>query len=102
MQPDVPHVEGTLSAPQVWDTAASIAAMQEPDGAVPWTVGEHTDAWNHVESAMALLVGGQPEASDRAYAWCLETQRDDGSWPMKIVDGVVEDHSGESNMAAYL
>ena len=102
MQPDIPYVDGILSVPQILETAASIAAMQEPDGAVPWTVGEHTDAWNHVEAAMALLVGGQPEASDRAYAWCLETQRDDGSWPMKIVGGVVEDDSGESNMAAYL
>ena len=102
MQPDIPYVDGILSVPQVLETAASIAAMQEPDGAVPWTVGQHTDVWNHVESAMALLVGDQPEASDRAYAWCLETQRDDGSWPMKIVGGVVEDHSGETNMAAYL
>ena len=99
---DVPHVDGVLTAGQVAATAASIAQMQEPDGAVPWTVGEHTDAWNHVESAMALLVGGQEEASDRAYRWCLDTQREDGSWPMKIVGGVVEDHSGETNMAAYL
>lgn len=102
MQPDIPYVDGILSAPQVEETAASIAAMQEPDGAVPWTIGEHTDVWNHVESAMALLVGGEVEASDRAFAWCLETQREDGSWPMKIVGGVIEDHSGETNMSAYL
>ena len=43
--------------------------MQEPDGAIPWTSGEHTDVWNHVEAAMALLVGGQVEAAERAYAW---------------------------------
>src|ERR1044072_6623752 len=102
MQPDVPYVEGLLSAPQVLQTAASIAAMQEPDGAVPWTVGEHTDVWNHIESAMALLVGGQELASDRAFQWCLDTQREDGSWPVKIVGGAVEDHSGETNMSAYL
>ena len=28
----------------------SIAAMQEPCGAIPWTVGEHVDIWNHVEA----------------------------------------------------
>ena len=39
--------------------------MQEPDGAIPWTVGEHTDVWNHVEAAMALLVGGQVDAAER-------------------------------------
>ena len=49
----------SLSAEQVAASAASIAAMQEPCGAIPWTVGEHTDIWNHVEGAMALLVGGR-------------------------------------------
>ena len=43
--------------------------MQEPCGAVPWTIGEHVDIWNHVEAAMAMLVGGQVEAAERAYAW---------------------------------
>ena len=61
--------------------------MQEPDGAIPWTTGGHTDTWNHVEAAMALLVGGEPEAAHRAYDWCLATQRADGSWPMKVVGG---------------
>ena len=31
------------------------AATQEADGAIPWSVGEHTDVWNHLESAMGLL-----------------------------------------------
>ncbi len=76
--------------------------MQEPDGAIPWTTGEHTDAWNHVESAMALVVGGQFDAAASAYDWCVRNQRSDGSWPMKIVGGVIEDASTESNMAAYI
>ena len=98
----VPGLDGVLSVAEVAETAASIAEMQQPSGAVPWTVGAHTDVWNHVESAMALLVGGQVEAADRAFAWCLATQRDDGSWPMKFVDDEIADHSGETNMAAYL
>lgn len=97
-----PAIEDILTRGQVEQTAATIAAAQEPSGAIPWSVGEHTDVWNHVESAMALLVGGQREAADRAYAWVRDTQRADGSWPMKIVDGVVEDHSGETNMSAYV
>lgn len=97
-----PTTPGVLTWAQVEQTAASIAAMQEPSGAVPWTPGEHTDVWNHLESAMALLVGGQPAAADRAYAWVRETQRADGSWPMKVVGGEVEDHSGETNMSAYV
>src|SRR3954451_12845154 len=98
----IPYVEGLLTAAQVAETAASIAAMQEPSGAIPWTTGEHTDVWNHVEAAMALLVGGQGEAAERAYAWVPVLQRADGSWPMKIVGGVVEDDRGEVNMSAYL
>lgn len=98
----IPSVEGVLSAAQVARTAATIAAMQEPSGAVPWTPGEKTDVWNHVEGAMALLVGGQVEAAERAYAWCARTQRPDGSWPMEVVVGQVRDASGETNMSAYL
>ncbi|KAA1395991.1 prenyltransferase [Aeromicrobium ginsengisoli] len=91
-----------LTPDQIAQTAAGIAAMQEPDGAIPWTTGEHTDAWNHVEGAMALVVGGQLDAAGAAYDWCARTQRADGSWPMKIVGGRVEDASSESNMAAYI
>jgi hypothetical protein len=98
----IPYVEGILTAEQVARTAASIAEMQESCGSVPWTTGEHTDVWNHVEAAMAMLVGGQVEAAERAYAWVPTVQRSDGSMPMKIVDGVVEDERGEVNMSAYL
>lgn len=91
-----------LKADQVAQTAAGIAAMQEPDGAIPWTPGAQTDTWNHVEAAMALVVGGEREAAASAYDWCARTQRADGSWPMRIVGGKVEDVSTESNMAAYL
>ena len=92
----------SLTRAQVEQTAATIAAVQEPSGAIPWSRGEHTDVWNHLESAMALMVGGEREAAQRAFAWVRDTQRADGSWPMKIVAGEVEDHSGESNMSAYL
>jgi len=58
--------------------------------------------WNHVEGAMAMLLGGEVGAAERAYAWCAATQRADGSWPMKIVADRIEDASGETNMSAYL
>ena len=80
----------------------AIESVQEPSGAVPWATGGHTDVWNHVESAMALLVAGRLEAVDRAWSWVRRTQRADGSWPMKVVGQQVEDPSGETNMAAYV
>lgn len=98
----LPAMPGIISAEDVAETAASIAAMQEPSGAIPWTEGEHTDLWNHVEGAMAMLVGGQRHAAEHAYDWVLRTQRHDGSWPLKIVEGVTEDASGETNTSAYL
>ncbi|HEX2894495.1 MAG TPA: prenyltransferase [Marmoricola sp.] len=98
----VPAVPGVLTSVQVAATAASIAAMQEDTGAVPWTPGEKTDVWNHVEGAMAMLLGGEVEAAERAYDWCARTQRADGSWPMEIVVGEIRDASGETNMSAYL
>ncbi len=61
----LPSVRGVLTAAEVAETAASIVAMQEPDGAVPWTVGAHVDVWNHVEAAMALLAAGEVEAAER-------------------------------------
>jgi MMP endo-(1,4)-3-O-methyl-alpha-D-mannosidase len=99
---EVPEVPGVLGRDQVRRTAVSIARVQEPDGAIPWAVDQHVDVWNHVEAAMALLVGGQVEAAEAAYDWCVRGQRHDGSWPMKVAAGEVVDPSGETNMCAYL
>jgi hypothetical protein len=95
-------VPGLLRAAQVRETAAAIVEVQQDDGGIPWAVGEHIDVWNHVEAAMALLVGGETQAAEAAYSWCLANQRADGSWPMKIIGDRVEDASGDTNMSAYL
>ncbi len=97
-----PELPGVLSAAQSAETAAAIAAVQQPDGGIPWAVGEHIDVWNHVEAAMALMLGGEVEAAEAAYDWCRARQRSDGSWPMKVIGVDVEDASGDTNMSAYL
>ena len=84
------------------ESAASIAAAQEPSGAIPWEPGGHTDVWDHVECAMALLVAGQQDAAHAAYAWMRATQRPDGTWPIKQTRGVVEDAGADTNQCAYL
>jgi hypothetical protein len=99
--PTIPAVPGVMTQDDIRATAAAIVAAQEPSGAIPWAVGEHVDVWNHVEAAMALLVGGEVTAAEWALDWVPTMQRADGSWPMKIVDGAVEDSRGESNMSAY-
>ncbi len=91
-----------LTDRQVAQSGRAIEVVQERDGAVPWTVGGHTDVWNHVEATMALLVAERYDAVERAWTWVRETQRHDGSFPMRTVAGVVEDAGSESNMAAYV
>ncbi len=98
----LPEIPGVFSAREAAETAAAVTAVQQPDGGIPWAVGEHIDAWNHVEGAMALLVGGEVAAAESAYDWCLATQRPDGSWPIKVVGTRVEDPGAETNMSAYL
>jgi hypothetical protein len=91
-----------LTREQVTRSGVAIESMQEPDGAIPWTTGQHTDVWNHVEAAMALLVADRGEGVERAWEWVRRTQREDGSWAMKYAAGQVENAGGETNMAAYV
>lgn len=102
MTAEVPALDGVLDHAQVRQTARTIVAVQEESGAIPWSAGEHTDVWNHLEAAMALTAAGEHDAAARAFDWVPTVQRDDGSVPLKIVQGVVEDASGETNMSSYL
>jgi hypothetical protein len=97
----VPAVPGVLTAGDVLATAEHIASAQEPSGAIGWPDG-HTDAWNHIECAMALSVCGLRGPARRAYDWLAATQRPDGSWAKRTEGGVVTDASGESNQSAYV
>ncbi len=51
---------------------------------------------------MALLVGGEVEAAEKALLWVPTMQRDDRLVPMKIVGGEPEDERGDVNMTAYV
>lgn len=100
--PDVPEVDGVLSAQQCLDTASSIARTQQPSGAIPWSTFGHTDPWDHVESAMALTAAGLCEPARAAFDWSRRTQRADGSWPIQFRGDVVEDANSDSNFCAYI
>jgi hypothetical protein len=98
----VPALPGVLGADGILATGKSIAAVQEPSGAIGWPDG-HTDAWNHVECAMALSACGLRGPARRAYDWLLASQRADGSWPKKTAPGgEVTDPAAESNQVAYV
>jgi hypothetical protein len=97
----VPEVPDVLTSTEVLATAEDIADRQEPCGAISWPDG-HTDAWDHVECAMALSVCGLSGPARRAYDWLRATQRADGSWPKRTEAGVVTDAAAESNQTAYV
>ncbi|MCZ2820922.1 prenyltransferase [Modestobacter sp. VKM Ac-2977] len=100
--PALPEVPGVLTADQVRRTVAAIAAEQSADGALPWFRGGQLDAWDSVEAAMALDVGGEHDRARAAYDWLAGRQRADGSWAAEYRDGAVVAPAMESNHAGYL
>jgi hypothetical protein len=84
-------------------TAKTIAALQLPNGMIPWFPNGHCDPWNHVETAMALDVMGMHDEARRAYAWLADIQRPDGSWHNYYMpDGSLEDAKLDTNVCAYI
>ena len=108
----LPEVDGVITADEIEESAASIAALQLPCGMIPWYPGGHCDPWNHVETAMALTVTGRLDEASLAYDWLLQMQRPDGSWhnyyiedPASCSTGstiVVEDAKLDTNVCAYI
>ncbi len=80
----------------------SIAGTQLADGRIPWSPGDKTDPWDHVESAMGLTVGGAYEAARRAFEWLKAQQLSDGSWYAAYGTDSVRDRTRETNHAAYI
>lgn len=99
---EIPGVPGVLTPEQCRQTAESIAATQESSGALPWFTGGHTDPWDHVENAMALTVAGLWDQARAAFDWCRNVQRADGSMPIQMRNGVLEDGNSDSNFCAYV
>jgi hypothetical protein len=83
-------------------TAATIAAVQRPDGGIPWQAGDSLDPWNHGEAAMGLDVAGFRAEAEAAYRWLAASQNPDGSWFAEYRDGKVVDHARDSNFSAYV
>jgi hypothetical protein len=99
---EVPEVAGVLSRAQVLETVDAIARIQRPDGEIPWSAGNHTDPWNMVEAAMALDLGKNFAASERAYEWLRTMQRPDGAWHAYYLDGTVKERWLDTNVTCYV
>jgi hypothetical protein len=91
-----------LTAAEVAATVDSIAAVQLPNGMIPWFPGGHSDPWNHIEAAMALALGGRRSEAERAYQWLVDTQHIDGSWCTYYLAEGVEEPRRDPNVCAYI
>jgi hypothetical protein len=98
----IPSLDGVLSHDQLASSVEAIAALQQPDGLILWTPDGHSDPWNHVETAMALDVGGRRSEAERAYHWLADNQRADGSWHQYYTAEGVKDHKFDANTIAYV
>ena len=90
------------SALDIDSAARFIEQTQLQSGEIPWHTGGKTDPWDHVEAAMGLSIGGCHEAARRAYEWLAKNQLEDGSWYSAYRDGIPEDTTRETHLAAYI
>jgi hypothetical protein len=100
-RPELRGLPGVLTQAQLRETVDAIAAAQQGAGSLPWPDG-HTDAWDHVECAMVLTLGGRLEEARRAYAWLRRTQATDGSWATSYDQLEVLDPMVDVNQCAYV
>jgi hypothetical protein len=91
-----------MSAAQVAQTVDAIAAIQLPNGNIPWTPSAHTDPWNLVEAAMALDVGGRHVEASRAFEWLRQRQRPDGAWHAYYMGDHIEERALDTNVTCYI
>ena len=100
-RPELRGLPGILTRDQLEQTVDAIAAAQQPCGSLPWPDG-HTDAWDHVECAMVLTLGGRLEQARDAYAWLRKTQASDGSWATSYDQLAILDPMVDVNQCAYV
>ena len=96
-----PYGEGVLTRPRSRETAASIAAMQEPDGRDPWTAASTPTSGTTSRPPWRWSSAGSSRPPSAPTAGCARTQRHDGSWPMSS-SPAGQGPQRETNMSAYL
>lgn len=94
--------KGRVASVDLEAVLASILRTQLPTGEIPWSDGDKTDPWDHVESAMGLTVGGAIPEARAAFAWLAQKQLEDGSWYASYKEGVPEDRTHDTNMSSYI
>jgi len=79
-----------------------ILSLQLASGDIPWHINGKTDPWDLVETIMGLNIGRKFDASYNAFEWLKQTQNEDGSWYSSYMNGIPQDKTCETHMAAYI
>ena len=93
--------KGSVADLDLEAVVASILQTQLPTGEIPWSDGDKTDPWDHVESTMGLSVGGRISEARRAFEWLASMQLENGSWFASYKKGVPDDRTHDTNMSSY-
>jgi hypothetical protein len=98
----LPELVVPADNPLLRATVDAIVAEQQPDGSIPWFRGDKMDPWNHVEAAMALVLGHRRAEAEGAFDWLRRNQLPEGGWHASYRDGAVSDDTLDSNVTAYV
>lgn len=79
-----------------------IAAVQRPGGEIPWSRGDKSDPWDHIEAAMGLTIAGYHGRARKAFAWLKQKQTPQGSWYAEYRAGQPVQMRQDANMSAYI
>ena len=101
MNLDSPNKLQTLSV-DIDAVSNLILKTQRKNGEIPWSCGDKTDPWDHVEAAMGLTISGYFDEARRAFLWLSEKQLEDGSWYSSYREGTPDDMTRETNMSSYI
>ena len=82
--------------------AALIAGTQRNTGEIPWSLGDKTDPWDHIESAMGLNIAGYYREARRAFTWLADNQLSNGAWYSSYREGTPEDRTQDTNLSSYI
>ena len=73
-------LDGVLSTGELDATARHLAALQQPNGMIPWFPGGHCDPWNLVETAMSTMI------ANRAADDCLANRPGNGAAALRTLE----------------
>jgi len=91
-----------LTPAQIALTGAFIANRQTPEGKLPWVPNAKFDPWDHLHSAMGLVLAGRLDTALRAYRYLAQSQLPEGGWYQEWHGESLVSTAQESNHAAYI